>query len=726
MNCAARQVVEVPDVAVLPPRRLVGIHVTRLARRVLAVDRHAERPGLVAGRGGPRPLERLEDVAAFGIVQFGFGVADQPAGGPADAGTQRIAAASLAADALVVVGGPGALVVIGGDGPRRVRVPGHRDLGVGEEPVAEAVAHREGVMVRGDRLAVEGEGGIGVEAVAAGEVDVAEVLVERLVLGDDVDDVADGRLLSRRWAQHLGHLDPGGRGAGAGRHPVELVVLHHLRAPGVDLVGSDREIDGAHGAVGAAALEEHRAVGARPGPEPLGVGHPQPVAAGVAGVACVTRDGQGRRVPTSGDVDRRAGHAGTGATVPELDRVEPGEGDEERVAVGGEGEGVGVGPHRGARGGRHGLDRVQLRHRLVDVEHGDGVVVRVGHEQALAVPAELERRGMVPDADRGDLVGVHRVADVDHRHGAAGGSAPAGLVGPVADVEPVVGGVDGEPEGVEADRHAADDGAGGGVDDRHPAAGLLTVGTGIGLVGGLARGPGDVEQGAVERHGTGVAGHGDPVTDRQGRGRPGLVGEAVEAVVGGERLGAGDVEGKGRGSGELPAEDPVGVAAAGVELPVRGGGQAHEEVGGGNRHRGEVGGVDQGQTLHAAAVGRHDDRASVGRGDQAEREAQDVDLLAGRAQRPTLGGTGHAVELGAGTDRVLVAAASGVPRRRCHRCGPGHGGRRGLVTGQLEEPGRVVARRPRGVVVRGVAGARHRHPREDEHARRDEDGPRPW
>ena len=181
-------VVEVLDVAVLPVGRLIGVHVPGLACRALAVDGHRQGRRVVAGRLGAGPLERLEDVTALGVLELVVAVAH----GLVDAGLQRVTAAVGAADALVVVGVPCLLVVIGGDGARRPRVARDRHLSVGVEAIAEAVAVGEGVVVGRELLAVQRVRRIGVVAlVLARLVDVAEVLVEGLVLGDDVQDVLD-------------------------------------------------------------------------------------------------------------------------------------------------------------------------------------------------------------------------------------------------------------------------------------------------------------------------------------------------------------------------------------------------------------------------------------------------------------------------------------------------------------------------------------------------------
>ena len=68
-------------------------------------------------------------------------------------------------------------------------------LGVGPEVVREGELASEAVLVGRDRFAVEQPGGIGV-GTRQGWLDVAEVLVEGLVLLDDVQDV---HLLAQFW-----------------------------------------------------------------------------------------------------------------------------------------------------------------------------------------------------------------------------------------------------------------------------------------------------------------------------------------------------------------------------------------------------------------------------------------------------------------------------------------------------------------------------------------------
>ena len=342
--------VEVLDVAVLPVRRLV------LAGRALAVDGHRERRRVVARRLGAGPLEGLEDVAALGILQLVVAVID----GLLDARAQRVATAVGAADALVVVGVPRLLVVVGGDGARRPRVSRHGHLGVGEEAVTEAVAVGQRVVVGREGLGVEAVGRVGVVAfVLAGDVDVAEVLVERLVLGDDVEHVLDRGRLALRRAQHLGDAHAAGV-TRVDRRVVELVVLGHLLRPRLHLVLRHREVDAADRAAvlqgageraGLGPVHADREVDAGPEPGALGVHDPQPVGA-LLGVGDL--GDQLARVVPGWDVQGLARCRGAGAAVPQLDGVDAGKGDEQRSSVGRKGEGVGV----GADGSGNGLHRL--------------------------------------------------------------------------------------------------------------------------------------------------------------------------------------------------------------------------------------------------------------------------------------------------------------------------------------------------------------------------------
>ena len=198
--------VEVLDVAGLPvhggavllgPFRLVRRHVDAVVRRrqrVLAVDRHAQLPrARLLRRDGAGPDERLEEVAALGVVEHALRLLDRRSG-LRGRRPERVAVAMGTAHPVVVVGRPGLLVVVGRDGTGGVGVAGHRHLCVAEEVVTQAghAVREHLVLVGGDGLAVQQVGGIRVVAgVRHRGTEVAEVLVEGLVLGDDVHDVPD-------------------------------------------------------------------------------------------------------------------------------------------------------------------------------------------------------------------------------------------------------------------------------------------------------------------------------------------------------------------------------------------------------------------------------------------------------------------------------------------------------------------------------------------------------
>src|SRR5439155_2699085 len=126
-----------------------------------------------------RTFERFEDVSAFGILELVVGLVAELLAGTT--GSVRITAAVVAARAVLVVGRPDLLVVVGRDRAGRPRVSGDGDLGVGEEAVGQAPARRDRVVVRCEGVAVQRPRVVGV--VLRG-VHVAEVLIERLVLGD--------------------------------------------------------------------------------------------------------------------------------------------------------------------------------------------------------------------------------------------------------------------------------------------------------------------------------------------------------------------------------------------------------------------------------------------------------------------------------------------------------------------------------------------------------------
>ena len=330
----------------------------------------------------------------------------------------------------------------------------------------------------------------------------------------------------------------------------------------------------------------------------------------------------------------------------------------------------------GADGSGNGLHRLGAhdprRAAAADVEHGDGVVVGVGDEQAGLVGAQLHGLGRVPDVHEGELLGGGRVAHVDDRDRAAAGATAARLVGPVGDVEQVARRVDGEAVGVEADRRPSDHGAhaavGGCVDDRDPGARRLTGRAHVGRAAGLAQRAGDVEVLAVEEHVPRVAGHPNAVADR----RVLPLGDGVSDVVDGNRLGVGGVERHRRGSGQLVAPDTVGVAARGGHRAVRCRRQAHEEVGGGRDCRGERIGVDGVEGLHAAVVRRHDQMRPVGRESGPQREPQHVHLAPGGRDLPPVG-RGALGLVGQGEPEHAAADGAYGQEREKRSAEPSHG-----------------------------------------------------
>ena len=233
-----------------------------------------------------------------------------------------------------------------------------------------------------------------------------------------------------------------------------------------------------------------------------------------------TCDGQRGWVPARRDVCRLGRvQARAGVAVAHLDGVEAGQGDEQPATVGGEGERVGVRAH---------LSTVERGHALVadglggEVDDRDLVVVGVGHEELAAVTAELDGGGVMADLHVVDLLAR---GEVDDRDRAAAGTAAAGLVGPVGDVQELVrtqGGrlVEGEAVGVEADRDGGDPLVAGRVDDLHLRAGGLPARTPTGRRR-LAEAPRDVERRAVEHRVAGIAAGVDAVAHREVVGRAG-------------------------------------------------------------------------------------------------------------------------------------------------------------------------------------------------------------